>query len=142
MPNQLDAAAARRILSTTTHPGKLATITRDGSPTVVPIWFLLDGDDVVFTTSNRSAKARNLRRDPRAALCVDQVDYPFGFVLVRGTVTVQEAAPDLVEWSTRIAERYVPAGRAAEYGARNGVPGEWLCRLRVDRILGEGEVAV
>ena len=35
MPNPLDAAAARRILSTTSHPGELATVTRDGAPTVV-----------------------------------------------------------------------------------------------------------
>src|SRR5881398_2937156 len=90
-----DATALRRLLETTTHPGKLATVSRDGAPTIVPIWFVVDGDDVVFTTGATSAKARNLRRDPRAALCVDEVEFPYGFVTVRGPVTIEEAAPDL-----------------------------------------------
>jgi PPOX class probable F420-dependent enzyme len=141
MRTDFDPALARRILGTTTHPGKLATVTRDGSPTIVPIWFLLDGDDLVFNTGSGSAKAQHFRRDPRAALCVDQVEYPYGYVLVRGTVTWDEAAPDLADWATRIAERYVPAGRAREYGERNAVPGEWLCRLRIERIAGEIDVA-
>jgi PPOX class probable F420-dependent enzyme len=131
----------RRILAETTHPGKLATVTRDGSPTIVPIWFVLDGDDLVFTTGETSAKAHHFRRDPRAALCVDQVEFPYGYVLVRGRVRFDEAAPDLREWSERIAERYVPAGRAAEYGERNAVPGEWLCRLHIDRVVAIGDIA-
>ena len=38
---------------------------------MTPVWFLLDGDDVVLTTHGSSLKARILRRDPRAALSVD-----------------------------------------------------------------------
>jgi nitroimidazol reductase NimA-like FMN-containing flavoprotein (pyridoxamine 5'-phosphate oxidase superfamily) len=39
---------------------------------VTPIWFVLDGDDVVLTTSSSGVKGRALRRDPNAALCVDE----------------------------------------------------------------------
>ena len=131
----------RKILATTSHPGKLATVTRHGRPTVVPIWFVIDVDDIVFTTWHESAKAANLRRVPYAALCVDEVRFPYGFVLVRGPVTIDEAAPDLRTWAERIAARYVPADRAAEYGDRNGAPGEWLCRMRIDRVLAQGDVA-
>jgi PPOX class probable F420-dependent enzyme len=131
----------RKILATTTHPGKLATVTRHGTPTVVPVWFVLDVDDIVFTTWHESAKAANLRRGPYAALCVDEVRFPYGFVLVRGPVTIDEAPPNLRGWAERIASRYVPPGRAAEYGERNGVPGEWLCRLRIERILAQGDIA-
>jgi PPOX class probable F420-dependent enzyme len=141
MAQHLDERAWREILAETTHPGKLATITRDGSPTIAPIWFVLDGDDLVFNTGERLLKAQHLRRDPRAALIVDQVEFPYGYVLVRGTVTWDEAAPDLAAWATRIAERYVPAGRAQEYGERNGVPGEWLCRLRIERVSAIADIA-
>jgi PPOX class probable F420-dependent enzyme len=141
MSPSLDAATWRQLLQTTTHPGKLATTTRDGAPTIVPVWFVLDDDDVVFMTGSGSAKARNLSRDPRAAMCVDQVEFPYGYVTVRGPVTIQEAAPDLLEWSTRIAARYVSADRAQEFGRRNAVPGEWLCRLRAERVVGELDVA-
>jgi hypothetical protein len=139
---KLEEAQWRQILAETPHPGKLATITRDGSPTVVPIWFVLDGDDLVFTTHDESAKAQHFRRDPRVALCVDQVSYPFGYVLVRGRVTWDERAPDLVDWATRIAARYVPKGEAEAYGQRNGVPGEWLCRLRIGPVVALAEIAI
>jgi hypothetical protein len=63
-------------------------------------------------------------------------------VLVRGPVTIAEAAPDLRDWAERIAARYVPAGQAASYGERKGVPGEWLCRLRVERVVAQGDIAL
>jgi PPOX class probable F420-dependent enzyme len=141
MAHVLPETEWRRILGATTHPGKLATVTRDGSPTVVPVWFVLDGDDLVFNTGEDSAKARHLERDPRAALIVDQVEFPYGYVLVRGPVTCDPAAPDLQAWATRIAARYVPEDRAGEFGARNGVEGEWLCRLRIERVVALGDIA-
>jgi hypothetical protein len=48
----------------------------------------------------------------------------------------------MVAWATRIAARYVPEGQAAAYGRRNGVPGELLCRLRLERVRGEREIAL
>ncbi len=47
----------------------MATVRNDGRPHVVPIWFDLDGDDLVFTTWHTSVKAANLRRDPRVSIC-------------------------------------------------------------------------
>ena len=49
---------------------------------------------------------------------------------------------DMVAWATRIAARYVPAGQAEAYGRRNGVAGELLCRLRLDRLRGERDIAL
>jgi nitroimidazol reductase NimA-like FMN-containing flavoprotein (pyridoxamine 5'-phosphate oxidase superfamily) len=40
----------RAFVSHGTRTGKLSTVRADGSPHVAPIWFLLDGDDVVFNT--------------------------------------------------------------------------------------------
>ena len=69
--------------------------------------------------------------------------FGFGhFVVVRGPVRSVDNPPDMVEWATRIAARYVPDGRADEYGRRNGVPGELLCRLRMERIRGERDIAL
>ncbi len=139
---RLDRAEALARLAAGVRTGKLATVAADGAPTVVPIWFAVDEEELVFTTWHESAKARNLRRDPRAALVVDDETFPFGFVLVRGPVTIEESAPDMLAWSTRIAARYVPAGRESEFGERNAVAGEWLCRLRAERILAQDEIAV
>jgi PPOX class probable F420-dependent enzyme len=50
--------------------GVVATLERDGSAHVVPVWFATRPGDVVIATSSQSRKARNLERDPRATLCV------------------------------------------------------------------------
>ncbi|MBA3370708.1 MAG: pyridoxamine 5'-phosphate oxidase family protein, partial [Thermoleophilaceae bacterium] len=53
----------RAFLTAGTRTGKLATIRRDGRPHVVPIWFLLDGDEVLLTTGADTVKGRNILRD-------------------------------------------------------------------------------
>ena len=55
----------RGFLGEGTRTGKLATVRRDGRPHVVPVWFVLDGQELVFATPSDSIKARTLRRDPR-----------------------------------------------------------------------------
>jgi PPOX class probable F420-dependent enzyme len=132
---------ALAFLAEGTRTGKLATASSRGAVSVVPVWFLVDGDDLVFTTTQGTLKARNLEQNPRAALAVDVSEFPFEFVTVRGPVSIDRSAPDLVEWATRLAARYVPEGRAEEFGRRNGVAGEWLCRLRAERVVGQHDVA-
>ena len=61
----------QKYLSELTRTGKLATVRADGSPHLAPIWFLLDGHDLVFNTGQDTVKGRNLARDPRVSLCVD-----------------------------------------------------------------------
>jgi len=139
MPDMTRAEAVE-FLAAGTRPGKLAVAS--SSPHVAPIWFVVDGDDLVFTTGERTVKGRSLLADPRAALCVDTDVFPYSFVIVRGPVVLERAAPDLVEWSTRIAARYVPAEKAQWYGERNGVPGEMLCRLRMQRVIAERDIAL
>jgi PPOX class probable F420-dependent enzyme len=133
---------ALEFLTTGTRTGKLATASAVGAPHVAPIWFVLDGDELVFTTHETSVKGRHLRANPRAALTVDIDVYPYHFVAVRGAVSLSVDVDDLLTWATRIAERYVPAGRAEEYGRRNGIPGELLCRLKIERIIGISEIAL
>ena len=54
----------------------------------------------------------------------------FSFVTVTGTVELSTDPHELLRWATIIGGRYMGTGRAEEYGTRNGVPGELLCRLR------------
>jgi PPOX class probable F420-dependent enzyme len=129
-------------LSVGSRTGRLATATPSGVPHVAPVWFLVDGDDLVFTTGEETVKGRNLRANPRAALTVDVSEYPYDFVVVQGSVSLGGGDPDLLAWTTRLAERYVPARRAREYGERNAVEGELLCRLRVERISGAFDLAL
>ncbi|WP_213451401.1 PPOX class F420-dependent oxidoreductase [Rhizomonospora bruguierae] len=126
----------QRFVSYGTRTGKLATTRADGSPHVVPVWFVLDGDDVLFNTGKTSVKAGNLARDRRAVLCVDDENPPYAFVTPRGRATITEDPAETRLWATRIGERYMGADRSREFGARNAVPGELLVRLTVEKVLG------
>ncbi len=122
----------------TTRPartGTLATVRADGRPHVAPVWYDIDDDgSVVFNTGAATVKGRNLARDPRAALCVDDERPPFSFVVLEGRVELSDDPVELRAWATRIGGRYMGADRADEFGERNGVPGELVARLRVERV--------
>ena len=118
----MDAAEARAFLASGARTAKIATASRKGRPHVAPVWFIVDGDDIVFITTATSAKGRHLHANPRAALTVEDDAFPYAFVVARGPVTLDDEPPDRLEWATRIASRYVPE-RAGDFGARNDAPG-------------------
>ena len=131
----------REFAMTGTRTGKLAVTRADGRPHVTPIWFVLDGDDVVFTTHESSVKVRELRRDPRATLCVDDQQPPYSYVMMEGEVTLSTELDELLSWATAIGGRYMGEDRAREFGERNGVPGEFLVRLRVAKVIAYRDVS-
>ncbi|WPB88732.1 PPOX class F420-dependent oxidoreductase [Streptomyces malaysiensis] len=124
-----------------TRTAKLSTVRADGSPHLAPVWFLLDGDDLVFNTGQETVKGRNLARDGRLAICVDDDRPPFAFVTVRGHAELIDDLEQIRHWATRIAARYMGEDRAEEFGARNGVPGELLVRVHIDKVLALSGVA-
>ena len=141
MPERMSPARLRAFLEEGTRTAKLATIMPDGRPHVTPVWFVLDGDDVICTTWHTSAKARSLRRNPRVSLCVDDDRPPFAFAMIEGVASISEDLSELRNWATQIGARYMGADRAEEFGARNGVEGELVVRIRPTRIVAEENVA-
>lgn len=121
--------------------GKLATVRADGSPHVAPIWFCVDGREIVFNTGAETVKGKALARDSRVALCVDDETPPFSFVIVEGTALVVDDAGELRRWAGLIGGRYMGADQAEVYGERNGVPGELLVRIRPTRITAQADLA-
>lgn len=114
---------------------KLATVRQDGRPHVVPVWFDLDDDCLIFTTDENAVKTANMRREGRVALCIDNETPPFDYVSVEGTVTMSDDPDDLLHWATRIGGRYMGEARAEEFGRRNGVPGELLVRVTPVKVI-------
>lgn len=131
----------RAFLMAGTRTGKVAWVGADGRPHVAPIWFVLDGDDVVFTTWTDTGKGRALRRDPRVSIVVDDEAPPFAFVKVDGVAQLSDDLDELRRWATGIGGRYMGPDRAAEFGARNGVPGELLVRVRPTRFFAQAGIA-
>ncbi len=126
----------RAFLTEGTRTGKLSFTTASGQPLVAPVWFLLEGDEVVFNTGKHTAKARALARDPRTAICVDLEQPPYAFIQVQGVAELSEDPAELVRTATEIGARYMGPERAVEFGQRNGVPGELVVRIRPHKVLG------
>jgi len=124
-----------------TRTAKVATVSANGLPHVKPVWFVLDGDDLIFTTHESYAMTRHLRRDPHIALSIDDQEAPYSFVIVEGAVTLSEDLDELVRWATMIGGRYTGADRAEEFGRRNGVPGELLVRITPTKLLARADIA-
>jgi len=120
---------------------KLATVTASGAPHVAPVWVARDGDKLVFNTGVGTLKGRALARDPRVALCFDDEEPPFAFVIISGTAELSEDPEALVRWASIIGGRYMGAERAEEYGKRNGVPGELLVTVTPTKVSGALAIA-
>lgn len=118
-----------------TRTGKLGFVAADGRPLVAPVWFIVDGRELVFNTGKDTAKGRALQRDPRMVLCVDDERPPFSFVQIQGEATLSEDPEELIATATRIGGRYMGADRAEEFGRRNGVPGELVVRVRPTKVI-------
>ena len=131
----------REFLQAGTRTGKLGYTAADGRPLVAPVWFVLEDDALVFNTGAATAKGRALRRDPRATICVDLEEPPYAYVLVQGTAELAEEPGDLLTTATAIGRRYMGAGKAEEFGRRNGVPGELVVRLRPVKVLADFNVS-
>jgi PPOX class probable F420-dependent enzyme len=125
-----------------TKTAKLATVRADGRPHVAPIWYDLDGNDLIFMTGKGTVKGKNILRDPRVMLSIDDEEPPFAFVLIEGVAVASDVEPaELLPWSTRIAKRYMGAEKADAYGKRNAVIGELLVRVPMTKVIAQDDVA-
>jgi PPOX class probable F420-dependent enzyme len=131
----------RAFLEAGTRTGKLATTRRDGRPHVVPIWFVLDGDEVVFNTGAGTVKGRSLARTGWASMCVDDERPPYSFVTVSGPVRISADLAEMLPYATRIGARYMGEELAEQFGRRNAVEGELLVRLRAEHVFAIRNVA-
>jgi PPOX class probable F420-dependent enzyme len=131
----------RAFLLHATRTAKLATTRADRRPHVAPIWFVLDGDDVIFTTGRDTVKGRTLRRDPRVSLCVDDATPPFAFVIIDGLAELSDDLDEMLAWATAIGGRYMGQDQAEQFGRRNAVEGELLVRVRATHVVARGAIA-
>ncbi|MFI7677681.1 pyridoxamine 5'-phosphate oxidase family protein [Actinophytocola sp. NPDC049390] len=104
----LDTDIARRRLAAIS-PLRLAYTALDGTPRVLPVQFLWNGEEVVMGGFAPSARGRALRANPRVALTLDTDDQPPEVLLLRGDAQVTEVRGVVSEYET-----YMRAGMPAE----------------------------
>ncbi len=114
-----------RFLMQGTFTGKLATTNKDNGAHVIPVWFVLDNENskgrsrignIVFTTYSVSAKAKNIGRNNRVSICIDDQIPPFSFVTIFGTAKIHTyKQKEVLKWAKRIAKRYMGKDEAEAY---------------------------
>ncbi len=126
MAREMPPDEIRSFLRAGTRTGKLATVRSDGRPHIAPTWFVLDesvdnawGFDLILNTGVESVKGRNLHRDGRVALSVDDDRPPFAFVVIEGVADLSTDVEAMLPWSTRIGGRYMGDDQAEAFGKRN-----------------------
>ncbi|MCZ6491829.1 MAG: PPOX class F420-dependent oxidoreductase [Acidobacteria bacterium] len=113
--------------------GHVVTRNQDGSPQMSMVWMDVDGNEVLFNTAEGRVKPRNLRRDPRILISVQNPLNPQGHAIFHGTATVTaEGAEQHIDM---LAKRFLGTDK---YPWR--APGEkrLIVRTQVDRIAGLG----
>jgi PPOX class probable F420-dependent enzyme len=148
---EMSTKEIKRFLKQGTFTGKLATVKEDGSPHVVPIWFVLGDNgnskskvgEIIFTTGDTSIKARNIKHDNRISISVDDQIPPFSFVIVHGTAKIQNPkGNELRRWATKIAARYMGKDNAKKYGKLNSSEGAVLVRIKPTKIIAEKDISI
>ncbi|MGI9553570.1 MAG: PPOX class F420-dependent oxidoreductase [Thermodesulfobacteriota bacterium] len=128
-------------ISEGTRTGKLATINKDGSPHVVPIWFLVDGENLIFSTGLSSVKYKNMERDPRVCISVDEEKDLYSFAKIDGIAIFSNDPESMLHWATRIAARYMGEDKAEEYGKRNSGKDETVVTVKPAKMVAYADVA-
>ena len=84
--------------------GVIATLGVRGRPQTSVVWVDTDGENVLVNTTNKRAKGRNLRTNPRVSICVWDNEDPYKYFEVEGTVQLDEAGAN--EHISELSRRY------------------------------------
>ena len=91
----------------------VSTIRPDGTPHMTPVWHLVDDGEVVIAIEDSSVKARNVRANPRAALCVVMDETPQKWVLFSGDARL--STERVVELVRDVSVHYMGEEEGASY---------------------------
>jgi len=115
-------------------PCFLSTIMADGSPQVTETWVGTDGEYVIVNTVVGFVKARNVERDPRVALAIQDPENPFRYIQVRGEVLAMttEGGAENIE---ALSQKYT-GGPYPWYGGRDQQ--RLILSIRANSVSGQG----
>lgn len=107
---------------------RIAVVGPDGYPHVIPIWYALDGDDLVFFSSRTARKVAYIHANPKGAVTVGGEPYGAEGYLLKGDFSVEEDVDH--RWLREITYRYEPRPQADEHVTEWGADDYALVVLR------------
>jgi len=85
----------------------IATVNKDGSPQVTPVWVDVDGNTILVNTADSRLKFRNLQRDRRVAIALVDQTNPYSAIAVKGKVTSIEKGKIADDHIDKMAKKYI-----------------------------------
>jgi PPOX class probable F420-dependent enzyme len=95
---------------------RMTTIGADGYPHTVPVWFVLDGDDIVVSSVRQTRKVRHIAANPKGAVQVGGGPGDGAGYLLKGDFSIEEDPDDF--WMKKLIYQY-EEGAQAEKDARD-----------------------
>ena len=111
MPRRFSKAEVERFLRGR-RVAVLGTIGADGAPVLTPIWYLYRDGHLLMRTDKQSVKAKNVARDPRVTVCVQDERPPYASVTIHGKAAIEPPGEGL---GAEMAKHYLGAVGAAGY---------------------------
>jgi PPOX class probable F420-dependent enzyme len=94
----------------------VATIGPGGRPHLVPLWYAVDGVELRGWTYAKSQKAKNLERDPRATIQVEdgELYHELRGVMMECDVSIERDPAEVAKYGVALFERFVPVNSDVE----------------------------
>ena len=116
--------------------GVLATVGTTGAPRQTVMWYLLEGDEILFNTARGRRKPEHLAREPRVSLVVED---GYRYVGVSGTVRLIDDRETTQRDIRRIAEHYQrDAALLRPMLERFATQDRLSYRFRIERVISNG----
>lgn len=111
---------------------RISVIDDQGYPHTVPIWFVRDGDELVFFSSRSARKIEFVRKNPKGAVGIGGNPYGSEGYLMKGTFTIEEDPGS--RWLQEITFRYEPPELAAQHAREWAGPEIVVMRFTPEKI--------
>jgi PPOX class probable F420-dependent enzyme len=98
--------------------GVLATLIKDGSPQLTPIWFNTYGTHILINSAKGRVKDHNMKRDQRVAFVIIDPNDPYRYIQIRGNV-VEITTQSAWEHIDQLSKKYTGRDKYT-----SGSPGE------------------
>jgi PPOX class probable F420-dependent enzyme len=112
---ELQAFLARPLVA------RLATVRPNGTPQIVPMWFLYEDGVMYMSTRTSAAKVKHLHKNPRVAVVVDEMVAPLKNKVVTLEGTVEMQTTGVKEVTTKIYHKYLGPEGAATPAAQQSI---------------------
>ncbi len=110
----------------------VATLSKDGSPHVTPVWADMEGDLILINTSEASAKTKHVSKDPRVGISLVEQFNPYNMITIKGTV-IEITSEGADEHLHKLAKRYLGIGK---YNYRKPKDKRVIIKVKPDKVMG------